>query len=191
MGTSLQILLCMFEYSFSYQSSYIMLKIQSGNIIFNIDFDDARHVSGTIGDEKFKWSILPLQDNSFHIIKNYCSYTAEIVNVNRETKTMDVKVNNTVYTMKVNDRYDELIHQMGFDKALSQKLKELKAPMPGLVVEVLAQPGAAVKPGDALLVLEAMKMENLLKSPGDGVVKAIKVKKGNAVEKGQVLIVFE
>jgi biotin carboxyl carrier protein len=47
-----------------------------------------------------------------------------------------------------------------------------------------------VKKGDALLVLEAMKMENILKSPADGKVKKISVKKGMAVEKNQVLIEF-
>ena len=50
--------------------------------------------------------------------------------------------------------------------------------------------GDTVKAGDQLLILEAMKMENILKSPGDGVVKKIKVKKGDSVEKNQVLIEF-
>ncbi|MDX5320798.1 MAG: acetyl-CoA carboxylase biotin carboxyl carrier protein subunit, partial [Bacteroidota bacterium] len=60
-----------------------------------------------------------------------------------------------------------------------------------LVLKTVANPGDTVKKGDSLLVLEAMKMENIIKSPGDGVVKAIKVNPGDKVEKNAVLIEFE
>jgi biotin carboxyl carrier protein len=50
--------------------------------------------------------------------------------------------------------------------------------------------GDEVKTGDALLILEAMKMENILKSPGDGTVKNVRVKKGDSVEKGHILVEF-
>jgi len=50
--------------------------------------------------------------------------------------------------------------------------------------------GQAVKKGDTLLILEAMKMENALKSPADGVIKKVAVSKGMAVEKNQLLIEF-
>jgi biotin carboxyl carrier protein len=59
-----------------------------------------------------------------------------------------------------------------------------------LIIDMKVQPGDTVKVGDPLLILEAMKMENMLKSPGDGVVKSVKVKKGDTVEKNQVLIEF-
>jgi biotin carboxyl carrier protein len=57
-------------------------------------------------------------------------------------------------------------------------------------IDLKIQVGDSVKQGDALLILEAMKMENILKSPGEGVVKNLKVKKGDSVEKGQVLVEF-
>jgi len=62
--------------------------------------------------------------------------------------------------------------------------------MPGLVLNILVEEGQDIKKGDALIVLEAMKMENILKSPADGKVKKVSVKKGVAVEKGQILIEF-
>lgn len=66
----------------------------------------------------------------------------------------------------------------------------LKAPMPGLVVRITAEPGQTVAAGQGLLVLEAMKMENELKAAVPGVVDQIMVKSGQAVEKGAVLITF-
>jgi pyruvate carboxylase subunit B len=67
----------------------------------------------------------------------------------------------------------------------------LRAPMPGLVLRVLAQAGQEVGVGAGLVVLEAMKMENELKAPAAGIVGAIRVQPGQAVEKGQVLVEFQ
>jgi biotin carboxyl carrier protein len=69
--------------------------------------------------------------------------------------------------------------------------RELKAPMPGLVVKVLCQPGDAVGKGQPLLVLHAMKMENELSLPQEGTVKSVGVRAGQTVEQGQVLVVVE
>ena len=67
----------------------------------------------------------------------------------------------------------------------------LVAPMPGLVVRVNAQPGDAVRAGQGLVVMEAMKMENELRAAADGTVKAVLVSPGTAVEKGTVLVELE
>jgi biotin carboxyl carrier protein len=67
----------------------------------------------------------------------------------------------------------------------------LKAPMPGLVVRVLAHEGQKVVEGTSLIVLEAMKMENELKAAAPGVVERVTVTPGRTVEKGEVLISFQ
>jgi pyruvate carboxylase subunit B len=67
---------------------------------------------------------------------------------------------------------------------------QLRAPMPGLVVRVLAERGQLVEPGQGLIVLEAMKMENELRAVAAGTVAAVPVSAGQAVEKGQVLMEF-
>jgi biotin carboxyl carrier protein len=67
----------------------------------------------------------------------------------------------------------------------------LRAPMPGLVLRILAEPGQEVAAGAGLVVLEAMKMENELKSPAAGTVEAIRVEPGQPVDKGQVLVEFQ
>jgi len=69
--------------------------------------------------------------------------------------------------------------------------KQLKAAMPGLVLEVKAGPGESVKKGQPLLLIEAMKMENIIKSPGQGKIKTVRVAKGQSVEKNDILLEFE
>ena len=76
-------------------------------------------------------------------------------------------------------------------QSVSQKVeKDLKAPMPGLIVAIEVKPGQMLKKGEGLLIIEAMKMENEIKAPFDCVIKEIKVQEKQAVEKGQVLVVF-
>ncbi len=67
----------------------------------------------------------------------------------------------------------------------------LLAPMPGLVLRVLAEPGTVVTAGQPLLVLEAMKMEQTVSAPADGVVAELRAKAGEQVSTGQVLAVLE
>jgi biotin carboxyl carrier protein len=73
---------------------------------------------------------------------------------------------------------------------MGKKINEIKAPMPGLVLRIPINEGDSVSKGEGLLVLEAMKMENIIKSPGDVVVSKILVKPGQAVEKNQLLVSF-
>lgn len=60
--------------------------------------------------------------------------------------------------------------------------------IPGTVLDILVKPGQKVKQGDDLMILEAMKMQNMLKSSIDSTIKKITVKKGDKVSKGSVLI---
>ena len=69
--------------------------------------------------------------------------------------------------------------------------RHVEAPMPGKVLEVKVASGDQVKAGDALLVLEAMKMENVLRAPRDGVVERVDAVVGIAVEKGAALVTYE
>jgi biotin carboxyl carrier protein len=63
--------------------------------------------------------------------------------------------------------------------------------IPGTVLDILVKPGQSVKLGDDLMILDAMKMQNLLKCSMDGKVKAIMVNKGDRVSKGKLLLVLE
>ena len=102
-----------------------------------------------------------------------------------------IRINNNNYSIQIKDKYDELLQSLGMDMLNNQKESDIKAPMPGRVLDIMLDIGSSVVKGESVLVLEAMKMENVIKSPTDGVVKRITVGKNQAVEKNEVLIEFE
>jgi biotin carboxyl carrier protein len=148
------------------------------------------NASGTIDDKSFQWDVIEVKEGSFHVIKNNRSFSVEVIKAEPSEKSFLISVNGNKYQLDVKDKFDELLKSLGMDGLASVKVNEVKAPMPGLVLDIRVSEGDEVKKGDPILVLEAMKMENILKSPTDGTVKKINVKKGIAVEKNQVLIYF-
>jgi biotin carboxyl carrier protein len=139
----------------------------------------------------FDWDCLEVRAGQFHILYKGQSLVADVVAANSSEKTFVIRINNSNYSVQLKDQFDELLHSLGMDNLNSQQHGEIKAPMPGRVLEVVVSVGAAVTKGDGVLVLEAMKMENVIKSPADGVVKSIAVQNGATVEKGEVLLEFE
>lgn len=131
------------------------------------------------------------EQGHFHILKDHRSYHAEILAFDATAKRCTVKVNGKIHEVAIADAYDLLVKRMGLSANVQHKINVVNAPMPGLVFDILVQPGQEVHRGDPLLILEAMKMENVLKSPGDGVVKRVCVEKGAAVDKGALLVEFE
>jgi biotin carboxyl carrier protein len=112
------------------------------------------------------------------------------VSFDKALKTAQIRVNNNIYSVTAKDQFDVLLEKMGLTGLATAKISELKAPMPGMVLKVFVEEGAAIQKGDSLFILEAMKMENIIKSPIDTVVKSIKIKPGDKVEKGQILLQF-
>jgi len=154
-------------------------------------FEISQTTEGLVIDGKpLNWDLIEFSPGCFHILYNNKSYRAEIVKADIATKTFTIKLNGVVQTVAIKDKFDLLLEKMGMSSATVSKINNVKAPMPGLIVDLKIKSGDRVSAGDALLILEAMKMENVLKSPGDGTIKSIKVKKGDSVEKGQVLIEF-
>ncbi|WP_199138179.1 biotin/lipoyl-containing protein [Pedobacter sp. ASV12] len=155
------------------------------------DFEiEATNQSLKINHEVVTLDSFPLNGNTAHVLYQNKSYTTELVELNKEEKTATVKVNGNLYTVSIKDQFDQLLKQLGMDNLAAHKIQQVKAPMPGLVLNVLASEGDEVKKGDSLLVLEAMKMENMIKSPTDGVIKKIAVKQGDKVEKNELLVSF-
>lgn len=119
------------------------------------------------------------------------SYTAQIEKLDKENKELVLKIDGQRYTLGIKEDIDILLDKMGINLSAMQKAAPLKAPMPGMILKVLVEPGQQVNKGDALLILEAMKMENVLKASGTATIKSIKAEEKTAVEKGAVLIEME
>ena len=128
--------------------------------------------------------------STFSMVRNGRSHRVLVLKEDRENNSIRLRVGAHTYTVQLQDDRSRLMHTLGLDKATAQ-VKEIKAPMPGLVLNILVRAGESVKKNDPVLVLEAMKMENLIKAPGDAVVAKIQAEKGKAVEKGQILVSFE
>jgi biotin carboxyl carrier protein len=162
-----------------------MHKAIIGQMEFQVETEkNERSVNGKV----IEADLIEIRDGKFHILVNHKSYSAEIVEIIHAEKKVTVKINQTVYHVLVRDKYDELLHELGMDTANTKHAGDVKAPMPGLVLNVMVEPGQMIKKGDAIIVLEAMKMENILKAVSDGEVKKILVRKGDKVEKNQVMV---
>lgn len=154
---------------------------------FEIEIEQkALKVDGT----ELQIDVAELPEGHTHIIYQNRSYNIELVSEHKAEKRSVIKVNGTLYNVAIEDQYDLLLKQLGLDNMQTSKIQEIKAPMPGLVLNVMVQEGQEVNKGDNLLVLEAMKMENIIKSPSSGMVKKILVNKGVKVEKNEILIQF-
>jgi biotin carboxyl carrier protein len=103
-------------------------------------------------------------------------------------KDLEVEMDGEFFDIKIKDKLDLLLQSMGLNTPKATKLKALKAPMPGLVIEINVEEGQVVEEGQKILILEAMKMENVIKIPHGAVIGKVLIQKGQAVDKGQTLI---
>ena len=156
---------------------------------FKIELDKNLNL-GVIDGNNFDWDVVKMKDNSYSILKDNKSYNVEVLSVKPEEKSFLIKVDGIKYYLNAKDKYDELLHSLGMDNLATKKVSDLKAPMPGLVLEISVEVGQEVVKGDTLLILEAMKMENVIKSPTDGVIKSIAVNTAETVEKNQLILNF-
>ena len=135
--------------------------------------------------------VVETSHKNYHILQDNTSIKAFIESSDFNKKSYRIKVNNNSYDVEINDALDQQIEALGFEIGASKKVDDIKAPMPGLILEINVEVGTDVKENDPLLILEAMKMENVINSPRDGVIKSISVAQGETVDKNSLLIEFE
>lgn len=138
---------------------------------------------------KKDFDILQIAPNTYHILQNNTTHLLVISPEESSAGETVLYINGVRMVSHIKDSLEKVLENMGMTSG-SQKVKELKSPMPGLVIKILVESGQEVKKDDPLLVLEAMKMENLIKSPADGIIEKIAVNAGDKTEKNQVLIHF-
>lgn len=154
---------------------------------------DIQIKSGTIlvNNQEITLDLIKINQQLYHIISQNQSFNAEVIVSDLLAKKFFFKINGKPVEVVLHDQLDQMIEQMGMQAGEEAHEKEITAPMPGLILNIAVKEGQKVKKGEALLTLEAMKMENMLKSPAEGVISAIYVKDRQSVEKNQLLISIE
>lgn len=142
-----------------------------------------------LNDQLFDGEIVKINNNSYKVFKANKIYRVDIVEV--EGKEMKLKINDQLVDVSITDHMDQILDKLGMNMTASTVIKDIKAPMPGSILNILVSEGDEVQEGDKLLVLEAMKMENIIKAPGASKVSKVHIVEKENVEKNQVLITFE
>lgn len=151
---------------------------------------DSIEGKGTLEGEAFDFDISKQNGHFYHLEKDGKVYNVQVLPGDNEKKPK-IRVNGLTYDTELIDKYDELVKSLGMEKFTKVEIKELKSPMPGLVIKLDVKVGDTIAKGDPIMILEAMKMENVIKSRGEGKIAAIHVNEGQAVEKNELLVSFE
>ena len=154
--------------------------IKSGAFLFHFDENDLSSVD-----------LVKRSANLIHLLANSRSVQARLISANESGKKMEIDIGGETFQVEISDPLDQVLDKMGFGEISAKQIKEIKAPMPGLVLQIAVSNGQEVKEGDKILILEAMKMENSIVIHTDAVIKNILIKEGQAVDKGQILVELE
>jgi biotin carboxyl carrier protein len=132
--------------------------------------------------------ILSKDQEDYKFLYNEVVYDVKLLQYDEENKTYKLKINGFHLEVNALNELDQLIAKLGFNKPSQKTLKEITAPMPGLVKKIFVGEGDEIVVGQNLFILEAMKMENIIKASGEGIIAKILVQENEKVEKGKVLI---
>ncbi len=164
-----------------------MYEISIREDIFNVEIQKDKPY---VNQQPVEWDLVRIKTNFYHLLVKGKSYTLEVEGWEPIKKELTLKLNNRTATLQIKTGQDLLLEKLGLNHLDRQNVSDIKAPMPGLILEVPVKEGQQVEKGTVLLVLEAMKMENAIKSPQSGKVKKVLVKPGQGVEKNQLLVQF-
>ena len=127
----------------------------------------------------------------FHLIKDHRTSNAKLIETDITGKKIRIDIEGEIFDIEIKDDLDRLLEIMELGSTSNKRVKEIRAPMPGLVLEIAIADGQEVNEGDKILTLQAMKMENSIIIHSRAKIKKVVVTGGQAVEKGQVLVELE
>jgi biotin carboxyl carrier protein len=133
-------------------------------------------------------TINDLGNNVYQLVDKVSTEVVEVLNVDVALKQMTIRHRHTTYDLVFKNELDLVLDKMGIKRAVDNVSPDVKAPMPGKVIDVVVKEGDQIAKGDAILILEAMKMENVLKAEADCSIKKVLVSSAENVEKNQVLV---
>ncbi len=138
-----------------------------------------------------KTDLVKRSANEYHVINDHRSVNAKLIGTDILAKKATIEIEGEIFEVEIKEELDQMLEKMGFGSISNKQIKEVKAPMPGLVLEVAVSEGQEVIEGQKILILVAMKMENSIMIHTAAKIKRVAVKAGQAVEKGQLLVELE
>lgn len=144
-----------------------------------------------INEQNINIELIRVSDKIYHLLYNNRSFLVENILINKSQKTIELKINNKIINFTYKTDKDILLEKIGLNTDIVQKEQTLNAPIPGLILKILISENQKIEEGEPLLILEAMKMENIIKSVRSGIIKTIYVKQGDKVEKGSNLLLIQ
>ncbi len=125
----------------------------------------------------------------YKVFKDNKIYDVELIE--RIEKKITLAINGKTIEVTARNHIDQILSRLGMNALNVTTVQDVKAPMPGKILLLSKKVGDKVEKGDQILILEAMKMENVIKSSGEGVIKDILIEEGENVDKNQLLITLE
>lgn len=143
-----------------------------------------------LGDKEVDVEWKQEKERLYKVKYDSITYMVVVHQIDSEKNEVDLQINGKRGIVKVQSRMEKLLKELGMTQSAEKKLDSLTAPMPGLIKQIHVQEGDQVSEGDALVILEAMKMENVIKATGEGTVLEVVVKENASVEKDALLLRF-
>lgn len=141
-----------------------------------------------LNGKKYQAELLKISDTLYSLIIDNFSHQLFI---EQSSQGYVISIHGAKYKIDLEDERTHQIRQLIKSDEKSRGQTEIKAPMPGLIVSVNVKEGQEIKKGEALFIIEAMKMENEIRATDDGVIKKILKKERDSVEKDAILMVME
>lgn len=153
------------------------------------EFDISEKDEGVfLNDQLQDYSLKKITPDHFLVYQDHKVYDLKILS--RNHPNLSVNINGQTIDLTVKDHISQILERLGMDLDDQEVIAGINAPMPGAILEVVVKVGDEVKKGDKLIILEAMKMENVIKSPVDATISAVNVAPGDNVEKNHPLLSF-
>lgn len=143
-----------------------------------------------VDGKKQQVDVKNIDNNTIHIIHENRSYKVNIIHADPVNKTFELRINGHRRIVELKDESDQLLEKINFLNKKEKKVDVMKAPMAGLIMDIKVKVDQEVNEGDPLIILKAMKMENILKSPQNGTIRKIYIEENQKVEKDALIIQF-
>ena len=125
--------------------------------------------------------------NQFHLLYKSKSYHVEVLHTHWEKKTLKLKINGHQIETKYERSLEKTLQKLGLESIQNQIQTKIFAPMPGLILNVMVKKDQTISKGDPLVIIEAMKMENIIKATFDGSIEKVHISENDKVEKNDLL----